>query len=79
MVETNKMIDIGQGSVVNSARLLAVVQPDAAPIRRLVREARERFTLVDATGGKKTASVLIMDSDHVILSSLNVEHIQIQI
>lgn len=73
------MIDIGQGSVINSERLLAIVQPDAAPIRRLIREARERFTLIDATGGKKTAAVLIMDSDHVLLSSLTVAQIQKQI
>ena len=51
-------------------RLLAVVSPDSAPIKRLIQESRERGMLIDATYGRKTAAILIMDSDHVILSAL---------
>lgn len=60
----------GYGSFVSTARLLAIVLPEAAPIRRLVQEARDRGALIDATAGRKTRSVLIMDSDQVILSAL---------
>lgn len=66
----------GFGSFVSTARLIAVVVPDAAPIRRLVQEARECGMLVDATAGRKTQAVLIMDSDHVILSAQSPEQIR---
>lgn len=65
-----KLINIGFGSMVSAERLVAIVSPDSAPIKRMVQEARERGTLVDATFGRKTKAVLIMDSDHVILSGL---------
>ena len=65
-----KLINIGFGNLVSADRLLAVVSPDSAPIKRLVQESRERGMLIDATYGRKTASICIMDSDHVILSAL---------
>lgn len=65
-----EFISTGYGSFVSSTRLMAIVLPDAAPIRRLVQEARDRGALIDATAGRKTRSVLIMDSDQVILSAL---------
>ncbi len=63
-------INIGFGSMVSRERVVAVVSPDSAPIRRMTQESRERGMLIDATYGRKTASILIMDSDHVILSAL---------
>lgn len=68
-----KLINIGFGNMVSAGRLLAIVSPDSAPIKRIVQEARDRGMLIDATYGRKTASVLIMDSDHVILSALSTE------
>ena len=68
-----KLVNIGFGNFIARERLVAVVTPDSAPIKRLVQESRERGMLIDATYGRKTASVLIMDSDHVILSALSTE------
>ena len=68
-----KLINIGFGNLVSSARLLAIVSPDSAPIKRLIQESRDRGMLIDATYGRKTAAVLIMDSDHVVLSALSTE------
>ena len=65
-----RLINIGFGNLVSEDRLLAIVSPDSAPIKRLVQESRERGMLIDATYGRKTASIFIMDSDHVILSAL---------
>ena len=65
-----KLTNIGFGNLVSEDRLLAIVSPDSAPIKRLVQESRERGMLIDATYGRKTASIFIMDSDHVILSAL---------
>ena len=65
-----KLINIGFGNLVSSGRLVAVVSPDSAPIKRMVQEARDRGILVDATYGRRTSSVLIMDNDHLILSAL---------
>ena len=67
------LINIGFGNLVSSARLLAIVSPDSAPIKRLIQESRARGMLIDATYGRKTAAVLIMDSDHVVLSALSTE------
>lgn len=67
------LIPIGFGSLISGDRLVAVVSPDSAPVKRLVQESRERGMLIDATYGRKTASIFIMDSDHVILSALPVE------
>ena len=65
-----ELVNIGYGSMVSAQRLIAVVSPDSAPIKRLIGEARDRSMLIDATFGRKTAAVLIMDSDHVVLSGL---------
>ena len=65
-----KLINIGFGSLLSAGRILAIVDPDSAPIKRLVQEARERGMLIDASYGHKTKSVILMDTDHVILSAL---------
>ena len=65
-----KLIQIGFGNLINEDRLVAIVSPDSAPMKRMIQETRERGMLVDATYGRKTASIFIMDSDHVILSAL---------
>ena len=65
-----KLINIGFGSMVAAARVLAIVEPDSAPIKRVVQEARDRGMLIDASYGRKTQSVILMDTDHVILSAL---------
>ena len=68
-----KLINLGFGSMVAASRLLAIVAPDSAPIKRVVQEARDRGMLVDASFGRKTKAVLLMDTDHVILSALTPE------
>ncbi len=65
-----KLINIGFGSMVTAQRVLAMVEPDSAPIKRLVQEARERGMLIDASYGRKTQTVILMDTDHVILSAV---------
>jgi regulator of extracellular matrix RemA (YlzA/DUF370 family) len=70
-----RLLNVGYGNVVAAARVIAVVGPAAAPIRRLREEARERGKLIDATQGRKTRSVIIVDSDHVILSAVQAETI----
>lgn len=65
-----KLMNIGFGNLVSEDRLVAVISPDSAPVKRMVQESRERGMLIDATYGRKTASVFVMDSDHVILSAL---------
>lgn len=71
-----KLINIGFGNLVSAHRLIAVVSPDSAPIKRMVQEARDRGVLIDATYGRRTLAVLIMDNDHVVLSALQPEEIQ---
>ena len=71
--DTVKLVNIGYGNLISTQRLIAVVSPDSAPIKRMVWEARERSMLIDATFGRKTKTVLIMDSDHVVLSGLPIE------
>lgn len=71
-----KLVNIGYGNMVNSSRIITVVSPDAAPIKRLVQDTRTTGKLVDATGGKKTRSVIVFDSGHIILSALTAETIQ---
>ena len=65
-----KLIHVGFGSLVSAERVVAVVSPDSAPIKRMAQEARERGTLIDATYGRRTRSVLILDNDHLVLSAL---------
>ncbi len=73
-----KLINIGFGSLVAASRLLSVLAPDSAPIKRVIQEARDRGMLIDASYGRKTKSVLLMDTDHVILSALTPEQIYIR-
>ena len=68
-----KLINIGYGNMVSSERIVAVVSPESAPIKRLGEEARDGGRAVDATYGRKTRAVMIMDSGHIILSSLITE------
>ncbi|MBE6956364.1 MAG: DUF370 domain-containing protein [Ruminococcaceae bacterium] len=68
-----KLINIGFGNMISAGRLVAIVSPDSAPIKRMVQEARDRGILIDATYGRKTNSVLIMDNDHLVLSALEPE------
>ncbi len=70
-----QLINIGFGNMVSAERMLAVVSPDSAPIKRLIQESRERGMLIDATYGRKTAAVFIMDSDHVVLSAIPADKI----
>lgn len=70
-----KLINIGFGSMVAADRLLAIVAPDSAPIKRVVQEARDRGMLIDASFGRKTKAVILMDTDHVILSAIPSETI----
>ena len=68
-----KLINIGFGNLISPQRLVAVVSPDSAPIKRMIQEGRERGILIDATYGRRTRSVLIMDNDHLVLSALQPE------
>ena len=70
-----KLLNIGFGSLVAAQRILALMDPDSAPIKRVVQEARERGMLIDASYGRKTKTVILMDTDHVILSALTPEMI----
>ncbi len=70
-----ELVNIGYGNMISAQRLVAVVSPDSAPIKRMISEARDRSMLIDATFGRKTAAVLIMDSDHVVLSGLPMERL----
>ena len=70
-----KFINIGFGNVVSAHRLISIVAPESAPIKRIVQEAREAGRLIDATYGRRTRSVLIADSDHVILAAVQPETI----
>ena len=68
-----KLLNIGFGSMIAAGRVLAMMDPDSAPIKRVVQEAKERGMLVDASYGRKTQTVILMDTDHVILSALTPE------
>ena len=70
-----KLINIGFGSMVAANRVLAIVAPDSAPIKRVIQESRDRGMLIDASFGRKTKAVLLMDTDHVILSAIPPESI----
>lgn len=65
-----KLINIGFGNMVSLDRLLAIVSPDSAPIKRIIQEARDRGMLIDASYGRRTRSVIVMDTDHIILSAI---------
>ena len=68
-----KLVNIGFGSMLAASRMLAVLEPDSAPIKRIIQESRDRGMLIDASYGRKTQSVILMDTDHVILSALTPE------
>lgn len=70
-----KLINIGFGNMISAGRLIAIVSPESAPIKRMVQEARDRGVLIDATYGRRTRAVLIMDNDHLVLSALQPETI----
>ena len=65
-----KLINIGFGNVVSAIRVVAIVSPESAPIKRIIQDARDRFQLIDATYGRRTRAVVIMDSGHVVLSAV---------
>ena len=68
-----KLINIGFGNMVSANRLVAIVNPESAPIKRVIQDARESGTLIDATYGRRTRAVIITDSDHIILSAVQPE------
>lgn len=68
-----KMINIGFGNIVSANRIVAVISPESAPVKRIISEARDRGLLIDATYGRKTRAVIIADSSHVILSAIQPE------
>ena len=68
-----KFFSLGGGNAVSVSRIVAVITPDSAPAKRLIQESRSKGLLVDATSGKKTRSIFIMDSDHVVVSALSAE------
>ena len=70
-----KLINIGFGSLVAANRVLAIVEPDSAPIKRVIQESRDRAMLIDASYGRKTKAVILMDTDHVFLSAFAPETI----
>ena len=70
-----KMINIGFGNIISANRIVAIVSPESAPIKRIIQEARDNERLIDATYGRRTRSVVVMDSDHVVLSSVQPETI----
>ncbi|MGE5578830.1 MAG: DUF370 domain-containing protein [Bacillota bacterium] len=67
------MVSVGFGNIVSASRIVAMVSPESAPIRRVVSEARDRGMLIDATHGRRTRAVIITDSGHVVLSAVNPE------
>lgn len=66
----DKLIHIGFGNIVNTAKIIAIVSPDSAPVKRLVQKAKEDGTVIDATQGRKTKSVLVMENSRIVLSAL---------
>lgn len=68
-----RLVNVGFGNVVAASRIIAIVAPDSAPVKRLVQEARERSRLIDASHGRRTRAVVVMDSMHIVLSALQPE------
>lgn len=68
-----KLINIGFGNMISASRLITIVSPESAPIKRIIQESRDNGMLIDATYGRRTRAVIIMDSDHVILSAVQPE------
>ncbi len=74
-----KLINIGFGNMISANRLITIVSPESAPIKRIIQEARDSGMLIDATYGRRTRAVIIMDSDHVILSAVQPETVAARI
>ena len=72
-LESFKLINIGFGNLVSASRVLAIVSPESAPIKRMIQDTRDRGQLIDATFGRRTRAVIIVDSGHVILSAIQPE------
>ena len=70
-----KLINIGFGNIVSANRVVAIVGPDAAPVKRMIQDARERGLLIDATCGRRTRAVLVVDSEHLVISAVQPETI----
>ncbi len=70
-----KLVNIGFGNLVNAQRVIAVIAPDSAPVKRIIQDARDKGTLIDATFGRKTKTVLVMDSGHIVLSGILLESV----
>lgn len=70
-----KLVNIGFGNMVSANRMVAIVSPESAPIKRIIQDSKERGTLIDATHGRRTRAVIITDSDHIILSAIQTETI----
>lgn len=68
-----KLINIGFGNIVSANRIISIVSPESAPIKRIIQDSRDRGVLIDATYGRRTRAVIVMDSDHVILSAVQPE------
>ncbi|HJV31817.1 MAG TPA: DUF370 domain-containing protein [Bacillales bacterium] len=68
-----KLINIGFGNIASANRIISIVSPESAPIKRIIQDARDRGALIDATYGRRTRAVIVMDSDHVILSAVQPE------
>ncbi len=68
-----KLVNIGFGNMVSANRMIAIVSPESAPIKRIIQDAKERGTLIDATHGRRTRAVIITDSDHIVLTYLQSE------
>ena len=70
-----KLVNIGFGNLVSADRMIAIVSPESAPIKRIISDAKERGTLIDATQGRRTKAVIVTDSDHIILTYLTAENL----
>ncbi len=68
-----KLVNIGFGNMVSASRMVAIVSPESAPIKRIIQEAKDRGMLIDATHGRRTRAVIVTDSDHIILTYLQAE------
>ena len=74
-----KLINVGFGNIVSARRIIAIVSPESAPVKRMVQEGREEGRVIDATYGRRTKSVIITDSDHIILSAIQTENIAVRL
>lgn len=73
-----KLVNIGYGNMISSARLVSIVSPESAPVKRIIQDSRDKGMLIDATCGRRTRAVLVMDSEHVILSAVQPETIALR-